>query len=165
MTTGVWGCDPSTLRVSVAEVTPEGVIRWDTLRLPRKQSPAAWFHACHQELELWLVELLVEWNEPEMFWLEEPFAGTGRTHVHPSSNRMLGVILAAVGRVLGSTPVELIGPTSWKKTAMGVGNGHLTPPEYLAWMRLNAGYTGDSQDEAAAIGVALAGARSGRELG
>jgi hypothetical protein len=171
----VWGVDPSTLRMSFGAVIPEYAlavppheparvmttappeIRWATVSLPRKVEPlSAWFGLSFAWTGEEILRLRGEWGEPALVLVEEPFAG-GQARVHPSSNRMLGVLLAALGSAFGHrVRVELVHPNSWKLAAMGKGRGSAKPPEYLEWAREVAGYSGELEDEAAAIGIATA---------
>jgi hypothetical protein len=157
----VWGIDASTVRVSIAAVLPiepdddYSRIEWDTLSLPSGARSVAWrFAAAHAELLPWIERMAVD-RPPMAVLLEEPF-GSGKRTVHPSSNRMLGVLLAVLGTVLGErVQVDLLGPQSWKRLALGEGRGHAGKGEVLRWAQC-AGYTGVLEDEADAIGVATA---------
>ena len=166
LTAPVWGVDPSTLRMSFAAVIPytghpqlasgRPAVEWSTVSLPRKVEPlSAWFGLAFQWTCDHVRELRAEWGEPALVLVEEPFAG-GQARVHPSSNRMLGVLLAALGYMLPRCDVQLVHPNVWKKEGLGAGRGAAKPAEYLAWAREIAGYTGDLEDEAAAIGIATA---------
>jgi hypothetical protein len=178
----VWGVDPSTLRMSFGAVIPEYAlavppheparvmttappeIRWATVSLPRKVEPiSAWLGLSFEWIRIEIFERAREWGEPALVLVEEPFGGGGKPGqkkartVHPTSNRMLGVLLAALGSAFGHrVRVELVHPNSWKLAAMGKGRGSAKPPEYLEWAREVAGYSGELEDEAAAIGIATA---------
>ena len=86
--------------------------------------------------------------------LEQPFA-KGR-NVHPSSQQMVGVVLAALGNALGTVRLGLIAPATWKKWALGEGHGFAEKDEIMEWARLQ-GYDRDFPDEADALGIATAG--------
>ena len=160
----VWGIDPSSLRVSVAAVIPGEYSSGPAVEVATKSLPKSnmgisrWYAESYAVLLPWLAELAERWP-PVLVLLEEPFSH-GKTKVHPTSNRMLGVLLAALGCALGSQVelVELIGPQSWKARGLGAGHGHAQKPEILEWARRAAGYEGDLQDEADAIGIATAAA-------
>lgn len=156
----VWGIDPSSLRISLAVVEAGAKeVHVDTRSLPKStMGLSRWYAEAHAVLLPWLVDM-AERHPPALVLLEEPFSH-GKTHVHPTSNRMLGVLLAALGRALGSPVelVELIGPQSWKAQALGAGHGHAQKPEIMEWAWSAAGYRGCLQDEADAIGIATAAA-------
>lgn len=157
----VWGIDPSTLRVSVGILEPRALaaptLSWRTCSLPRKSpDPARWFAGALGVLVPFFRGLVDAYGVPILVDVEEPFAG-GKTRVHPSSNRMIGVILAALGHVLGAqAESRLVQPNVWKSRGLGQGFGTCTPAVYTAWARDVAGYTGELEDEAAAIGIATA---------
>ena len=162
----VWGIDPSTLRVSIGMLLPTGAaprVAWETCSLPKHRSdPGVWFALCLAELEPFFHGLVERYGRPLQVGVEEPFGGGGKSGdkkprtVHPSSNRMLGVTLAALGRAVGQqTLTFLIQPNSWKRAAMGQGWGGAKPAQYLAWAQ-SVGYSGVLEDEAAGIGVATA---------
>lgn len=160
LTDPCWGIDPSSLRVSLA-VVPAGAgeVVVMTRSLPKaSMGLSRWYAESHAVLVPWLEEMAARFP-PGLVLLEEPFSH-GKSHVHPTSNRMLGVLLAALGRALGSPVelVELIGPQSWKARALGKGHGHAKKDEVMAWARDAAGYQGELQDEADAIGIATAAA-------
>lgn len=160
LTDPCWGIDPSSLRVSVAIVAPGGVdVYTETKSLPKSNMGLSrWYAESHKVLARWLADMAQLWP-PGLVLLEEPFSH-GKSHVHPTSNRMLGVVLAALGEALASPVelVELIGPQSWKARALGKGYGHAKKDEVMAWARDAAGYEGELQDEADAIGIATAAA-------
>lgn len=160
LTEPVWGVDPSTLRHSFGMLLPGEVPRvlWDTISLPLKRhaaGPADWYAAQFRTVHPFVKRLLEEHGTPAAVWVEEPFAH-GKSKVHPSSNRTLGVLLAALGFCLGAAPVELVGPMTWKALALGQGWGHASPVQYLRWAHEHAGYTGILEDEAAGIAIATA---------
>lgn len=161
----VWGVDPSTLRHSFGIVLPGAppvvapAVRWDTISLPLKRhaaGPADWYASQFRTVHPFVLRLLEEYGAPIAVWVEEPFAA-GKQHVHPSSNRTLGVLLAVLGFALGTdVAIELVQPNTWKSLAMGQGWGHAKPEQYLRWAVEHAGYTGILEDEAAGIGIATA---------
>lgn len=155
-----WGLDPSSLRVSLAVVSPGGLVDVETRSLPKSSMGLSrWYAESYATLVPWLTARAAE-RTPGLVLLEEPFSH-GKSHVHPTSNRMLGVLLAALGRALAPQRVELvelIGPQSWKARALGKGHGHAKKDEILSWARAAAGYGGELQDEADAIGIATAAA-------
>jgi Holliday junction resolvasome RuvABC endonuclease subunit len=153
----LYGIDPSTLRVAVAVLIPNGdeapAMRFDILSLPRVDGPAR-MGAAFRSLEPWFRDLEERWGTPRHVFVEQPFA-KGR-NVHPSSQQMVGVVLAAVGVAVPSARLGLIAPASWKMRALGEGHGHAEKPEIMEWARAQ-GYDRAFQDEADALGVATAG--------
>lgn len=134
----VWGADPSTLRVATGVLSPGGSgagtgLSWAIRSLGTSPDPA---RRCSGALTVLIAHyrmLVAEHGTPILVWVEEPFGG-GKATVHPSSQRMLGVVLAALGFVLGiEAVVALVGPQSWKRQALGAGRGHAKKPEVLAW--------------------------------
>jgi Holliday junction resolvasome RuvABC endonuclease subunit len=160
----VWGIDPSTKRISVAVIEPddypadESRLHVHTLSLPTGHFARRLAGALDYLLQ-WLPQLISRYGAPVCVLVEEPFGGTGQTQVHPSSNRTLGVLLAALSTCLPhSTAIELCGPGSWK--ARSVGHGRASKDDVMAWAIAACGYAGDLQDEADALGVAWAAALS-----
>jgi hypothetical protein len=153
LTEPVWGIDPSTLRIAVGIVAPGDVVRWATRSLPSATTPLALrYSGAARALVPFFRELTELYGMPARLVVEEPF-GSGQRTVHPSSNRMLGVTLACAGQVLGlQTVVSLVKPNTWKSIACG--NGAIDPAGYLRWAMSAAEYSGDLEDEAAALGVA-----------
>lgn len=149
----VFGFDPSTVRVSVGVVLRDRSVWWDTLSLPQLGTDSHRFALAYERLVPWLAGLAERWV-PKSALVEQPFA-VGR-RVHPSSQQMVGVLLAAAGWALGrGVFLDTIDPPQWKKRALGPGRGHAKPPEYMEWARSTLGYTGSLMDEAAALGVAV----------
>ena len=149
---GVWGVDPSTLRVSVAVVKAwedVGVLDWGTRSLGQFDRGARRLERAHWELVPWFEEW-AERRPPGFVLVEQPF---GR-HVHPQSYFMVGVVLAALARVV-DCPVDVCSPPEWKRMALGAGRGAADKWEIMEWARA-AGYSGSLQDEADAIGIATA---------
>lgn len=148
----VWGIDPSTVRMSVGILLPDGTARAETLSLPSGTDTHR-FSRAYEELYPFLSGL-ARVRPPRAVSVEQPFA-KGR-NVPPVSQQMVGVLMAAVGAVLPATPIDLISPPSWKARALGKGHGMAKPPEYLAWAQQELGYAGSLEDEAAALGIAVA---------
>lgn len=152
---GVWGFDPSTVRMSVA-VVQRGLEHVDTLSLPRARDNHRRYSVARRALEPFVAELASRFPPSHVF-VEQPFAKS--KHVHPSSYFVIGALLCALGDVLpAQCEIRLIDPMSWKSRALGKGRGFARPDEYMAWAREVAGYRGVIEDEAAAVGVATGGA-------
>lgn len=177
----VWGVDTSTVRMAVAgllaptmpadgwvddmERAPRLV--WDTLSLPRNTNLAARQAAAYRVLVPWLAGLGEKWGRPDVIGYEAPLAG-GNTPL--PSFYVVGVLLAAVGEVFGiAVSAEPWSPGEWKKVSTGEGyvrglpkampkaeKRRLEKARLLRWARDVAGYTGDLEDEADAVGVVTA---------
>jgi Holliday junction resolvasome RuvABC endonuclease subunit len=157
VTAPVWGIDPSTKRVSVGLVLPGHQIRVHTLSMPTGHFARRLAHG-HAALCDWLPRLINHYGAPASILIEEPFGGVGQNQVHPSSNRSLGVLLAALSWALPHTDLDLIGPGTWK--ARSVGHGRASKDDVMSWAIAACGYAGSLQDEADALGIAWAAALS-----
>jgi hypothetical protein len=156
----VWGIDPSTQRISIGRLHRLGLMDAQTLSL-EQGGP-------HRGARLArALPRLVDWFQsrtfvaPDVVALEEPFGAMfkGKRQVPVIGLEIQGMLLAALWEAFGlRTEVMLVSPPTWKKAAMGAGNGFAKPPAYLAWAREACGYAGDLEDEAAALGVATWGA-------
>lgn len=146
----VFGVDPSTKRVAIAAILPGNLARVHVLSLPTGHF-AKRLAGAHRELTLWLPRFSHAYGHPARILVEEPF-GHGQGHVHPSSNRTLGVLLAALSEAFPHSELELIQPNQWKSRS--VGHGAASKDAILAWAISACGYAGALQDEADALGVA-----------
>lgn len=93
-------------------------------------------------------ELLVISGVPTAVVVESPF---GR-FPNPSLQYAAGVILETLARMFGEA-VHALPSTQWKIATVGKGNAK--KPEVMEWAKAN-GYTGESQDEADAVCIAIA---------
>lgn len=174
----VWGLDTSTVRMSCAALIPHPVrdggpvlpgpyLVCDTLSLPRGTNLAARQAAAVRAMVPWLDGLLNRWGMPGVIGYEAPLAGT-KTPL--PSFYVVGALLVAIGEVFDSTvQVEGWSPGEWKLAATGQGYirglSKSTPRDekrraekarLLAWARDVAGYVGELEDEADAVGVVTA---------
>lgn len=178
----VWGVDPSTLRVSVAGLLGSGGVDgvpgvvWATRSLPRAETPHLRWGGAYGALDPFVDTLVQLWGRPDLVLVEQPFSGGH--HTEPASYYALAVVLAALGQLGMATDVELIDPMSWKLLATGSGYAPGLPAapkgasaaerrkvsgarrvaekaRLMEWARV-AGYTGELQDEADAVGIATA---------
>lgn len=146
----VWGIDPSTRRISCGLILPYHGPRVHTLSMPTG-------HFAHRlaagdvELRAWLPRLIATYGKPSCVLIEEPMGRTMQ-QVHPSSQRALGVLLAAVAWALPRTDIDLCVPTTWK--ARAIGHGHASKEQVLDWSRTHCQYAGSLQDEADALAIA-----------
>lgn len=153
----VWGVDPSTKLVAIACVGPDGEHvesreflkdRWHGARL-----------ADIRRVTRSLVALLAERCPPLYVFVEQPAA-----FGHPPEPQLMyavGVIQEAVFSALEFRfphPVEVrtVPIGQWKKAALG--NGAAKKPEIMRWAE-RRGHFGLLQDEADALGIAVAGQR------
>lgn len=150
-----YGIDPSTERIAVGIVLPGQRVAWATHSLGGRELPERLARA-HAELTVFFRGLRQEHGAGPCD-IEEPF-GHGRLRVHPNSQRFLGVTIAAAFAELSSR-VGLANSSTWKCDALGDGHGHAEKAEVLLWARDDLGYTGTLQDEADALGIAVALAR------
>jgi Holliday junction resolvasome RuvABC endonuclease subunit len=140
-----WGVDPGFRRISIAAIVPgrfkvrsgeveEGLPRVETLvRL--------------SEVTLKLARELSEYGQPRSIIVEQPSGKFIKPDLYYAAAAMM-LVLADFGFV------DTLPPATWKKHALGKGNAK--KPEIMEWAR-TIGYTGKSQDEADALGIARAG--------
>lgn len=143
----VWGADVSTKGMALAIVGGENPL---TLTIPfaDKARGAKRLADAHVRLHQWLPDYL-RWGDPDAVFVEQPFGKFPKA----SLEQMVGVVLCAFGQVVSAPVVEL--PVArWK--ALSVGKGNATKAEVLDWAH-SLGYRGASEDEADALGVAVAG--------
>jgi hypothetical protein len=161
-----WGVDPSTVRLSVAFVTPEGRRGVRTVPFARAGGPAR-LSEIYAQTRLFALEGWVHagFPLPGLVLVEQP---SGKME-NPNLSYAVGVIQAALYDGLYSMidrPVQIETCTSswWKKRACGRGNifkpkkRDMDPYGVLTWARQN-GYAGSSWDEADAWGIAEAARR------
>lgn len=142
----VWGCDPSTLRVSIG-VTWEGGVHAATKSFSRCKEGMRWRTFYAETLEL-AAGLVLDYP-PASVWIERP----GGAHIHPSSWQALGCVQAALCEATG-LEVGVIPVSSWKSLACG--HGGATKGQVMEWAR-RRGYGGRIEDESDALGIAVAG--------
>jgi hypothetical protein len=172
-----WGVDPSTVRLSVAYVTPEGARGVRTVPFGRVEGSARLSEIYAQTRlfalgvaeasggDLTLDPVSSEWPRPGLVLVEQP---SGKME-NPNLSYAVGVIQAALYDGLYSAlgravRIETCTSGHWKKVACGRGNlykpkrGHTFEYGVLTWARQN-GYAGCSWDEADAWGIAEAARR------
>lgn len=159
----VWGLDPSTLRLSAAVVAPEG-IWWATCSYSQAGTMERRLAAGLGELLRFLADLRDRHGAPHGVYLEEPFGGSDKPGAggriikpHPHAFYFVGLVRCALGHLFAQPEVQMISPSTWKAKALGSGHGFAKKPEIMQWAR-EVGYTGSSEDEADALGIATAGA-------
>ena len=143
----VWGLDISTKCVAVAIVRDGRGPVFDTTPLKSHLKGAQRLHAAHKSMTL-AVKTLKDPYPPDAVFVEMP-AGK---HVPPTLIHHVGVVLAALGGL--RCPVVELTVSGWKELALGQGNA--SKEKILLWA-IGEGYRGHSQDEADALGVAVAG--------
>jgi hypothetical protein len=179
----VWGLDPSTLRLSAAVVRPgefvplsasaesdprcgaPGVgVFWATCSYSQAGSMERRLAAGLGELLRFLADLRNRRGAPAGIYLEEPFGGSDKPgpggriiKPHPHAFYFVGLVRCALGHLFAQPEVQMISPSTWKARALGTGHGFAKKPEIMQWAH-EIGYTGNSEDEADALGIATAGA-------
>jgi hypothetical protein len=170
-----WGVDPSTVRLSVAYVTPEGARGVRTVPFARADGPARLSEIYAQTRRFAAVSLGPRYF-PTTPSSDDGFPWPGLVLVEQPSGKMenpnlsyaVGVIQAALYDGLYSAlgravRIETCTSGHWKKVACGMGNIYKPklkgePYGVLTWARQN-GYAGCSWDEADAWGIAEAARR------
>jgi hypothetical protein len=160
-----WGVDPSTVRLSVAYVTPEGRRGVRTVPFARAEGPAR-LSEIYAQTRSFAAEgfLYAGFPLPGLVLVEQP---SGKME-NPNLSYAVGVIQAALYDGLYSAlgravRIETCTSGWWKKRACGRGNLYKPKSrndEYrvLTWARQN-GYAGYSWDECDAWGIAEAARR------
>jgi hypothetical protein len=100
--------------------------------------------------------LVVTHGAPTHVGIEKPHA-FNLSRIPVRQYELQGIIFAALWRVVQTTEVGLVSPSSWKASAMGKGNGHAKPPAYVAWAQRTFDWAPSRErpdDEAAALGIA-----------
>jgi hypothetical protein len=175
----VWGVDPSTKRMAFAALIPPGLdveiqhdiedaeraprLRWATISLPEHKAQHVRFAAWAGRIGSFVEACRDEWGSPALVVIEQPFSSGHQTE--PVSYMALTCLLVALGLRVPSAEVLVVPPQSWKAKATGKGStGHGLPKNerrkqekarLMEWA-LEAGYVGQSQDEADACGIATA---------
>jgi Holliday junction resolvasome RuvABC endonuclease subunit len=147
----VWGVDVavSHLSIAFAELDTERVgVR--SLITGNDTREGERLGRLDRQLRIWGRQLAGEFP-PHVIFVEQP---SGRFRA-PTLVYACGVVQAALFETLG-VPVWTIPSGRWKKATVGVGNA--TKPQVRAWVD-TMGYDADSQDEADAICIAVAGRR------
>jgi Holliday junction resolvasome RuvABC endonuclease subunit len=91
-------------------------------------------------------------------WVEQPFA-FGKP-VPPVSYMVMGAIMVAAVRATSAVVEAQRSPGAWKRLALGAGFGNAKKPQIVAWARAECGYAGALEDEADALGIAVAASRA-----
>lgn len=142
-----WGIDPSTVRISVAVVDPNGE-KWQVRTHSFTRHPARSLERveCIRRETDQFLRTLAHVFLPAFVLVEEP----GGKWVEPQLQYAVGAILSCVP-IVG--PGTLVPVSTWK--LHGLGHGATKKPEILRWAR-RKGYEGNLQDEADALGIAFA---------
>lgn len=151
----IWGVDPSTLRVAVATITPDGLRGAETCSFPRLDNVPRLVQIRRRTYAA--AALLAELIPPGLIVVEKP-AGFG-DRPSPELAYAAGVIVCALAEAAPAATVELIESAKWKKVSCGYGAIKKPKPtdpgpyRVLAWAQ-TLGYDGSSWDEADAMGIA-----------
>jgi hypothetical protein len=166
-----WGVDPSTTRVAVAYVGPDGSRGVRTAPFARIEGPARLSEIYAQTRLFVAGDAATFFPVPGVVLVEQP---SGKSE-NPNLSYAVGVVLAAVydglreayGRAVA---LETVVSGHWKKVACGRGNVYKPTKKALGrsplfedygvavWAREN-GYDGTSWDECDALGIAVAASR------
>lgn len=152
--TGWAGVDPSTKRCAIATITPDGERRVETVSFPTRVEGAERLQAIYEGVQALWTEI---GSRTAYVAVEQP-SGAKQ---NPQLVYAVGVTLAAVASVdcLEAPVIETVPSSTWKKRVCGSGAIRKPKPagpeEYavLMWAR-EAGYEGDSWDEADAWAIA-----------
>lgn len=158
---GWWvGVDPSTQRVAIASVSPEGLRGVSTGSFPSRRGGRRLAVILYETRRL-MRSLVDAGVEPGVIVVEQPSGKTPNLQLVYAT----GVIMAAVAEVCPGAVAETVPSSTWKKVACGRGNIYKpkrergspapVPEDYavLGWAR-GLGYRGWSWDEADAMGIA-----------
>jgi hypothetical protein len=168
-----WGVDPSTTRVAVAYVAPDGSRGVRTAPFARVEGPGR-LSEIYRETHRFALDLCGPVSWPGVVLVEQPGGEHRNYELFYATGVIVAAIDAAVHKVTGHHPrIEMVVPSWWKARACGSGaikKTHRVPgrksPVYLPleeygvmkWARAN-GYKGMSWDEADALGIAVAASR------
>lgn len=150
-----YGVDPSTLRIAIATVTPEGLRGSDIASFPKLQG-APRLVAIRRDTYALACELVAA-IPPGVIVVEKP-SGFG-SRPSPELSFAGGAIMCALQEAAPEAHVELVENTSWKRIVCGSGAIKKPKPtdgvEYpvLLWAR-DHGYDGVSWDIADAMAIA-----------
>lgn len=141
-------------------VIPGGRAIAETLSLTQGDSIGERLALAEDAMVDWLDWLVNTHGRPTHVGLEKPHA-FNLQRIPVRQYELQGAILAALWRVFGprddDVEVGLVSPSSWKASAMGRGNGHARPPEYVRWAARTFDWAPSRErpdDEAAALGIA-----------
>jgi len=160
-----WGVDPGTYRIAIAS-TVGGGSYVETHSFPRTEGLARLGDILEATKEF-AADFAIDHYAPGFILVEQPSGQNPNLELVYA----VGVIIAALQEACPGARIETMPPMSWKKLATGRGNLPKTDPEtkkpwkdrerygVLRWAREN-GYTGDSWDEADALGIAEAARRT-----
>jgi Holliday junction resolvasome RuvABC endonuclease subunit len=152
-----WGVDPSTQRVSIAVVTPDGQ-RDVAVRSFGTYKEGERLHHIYRETGEFAGKLVRAWHGlPGFVWVEQPFAF--KHPVPPVSYMVQGVIMAALYAATGAVVESCKPPATWKSLA--VGNGNANKAAVMEWAHLN-GCPSGLQDDCDAWAIAEAARRTVR---
>lgn len=154
-----WGVDPSTLRVSVASVSSEGVRGVSTVSFPSLKGVGRLGRV--YSLTRGSARELAEVVRPGVIVVEQPSGKVQNLQL----TYAVGVIMAALAGAAPWAQLVTVNSMTWKSVACG--HGHIYKPKkergsaapvpeaygVLPWAR-SMGYVGSSWDEADAWGIA-----------
>lgn len=145
----VWGIDPAVSRLAFAFAPVDGgSIEVETLHTATDATEGERLGLLDRQVRIAARQLAGSYP-PAVVWVEQP---SGRWR-NLTLAYAVGVVQAALYEAL-QVPVWTIPASAWKLRTVGVGNA--TKPQAMAWVR-RLGVEVDGQDEADAVGIAVAG--------
>ena len=142
----------STKAVAVAVVSKGVVVDARTLALEQARTPQLRLARAVQDLAPWFERMVGPPGDPRLVVVEQPFG----KNVHPQSYYMVAAVLVALVAAVGATvDVRMLPPSKWKLLAWD--HGGLGKDDLM--VRAREKWPVDNQDEADAVGIALAAAR------
>lgn len=149
MTEFVWGIDVSTTRLAFAFASLDTTaVKVETLITRTEEREGARLGLLDRQLRIF-GRLRGAMYPPACVWVEQ---ASGRFQA-PQLLYAIGVIQAALAETL-PCPVWTVPSSAWKKRSVGRGNA--SKEQIAAWAE-SSGYEFEGQDEADAIGIAVAG--------
>jgi Holliday junction resolvasome RuvABC endonuclease subunit len=143
-----WGLDCSTKCIALCVYDGDRFEHWPTIRFQPVHKGAQRLAHAHALLTPWLFDAS-HWTPPDAVFVEQPAGKFPK----PTLEHMVGVVLMTVAEVT-TAPVLTLPVPQWKH--MSIGKGNASKEQLMEWAR-ERGYEGDSQDEADALGIAVAG--------
>jgi hypothetical protein len=145
----VWGIDPSTKRAAITTLDPTGAdgpprMRVASAEFPELDMGARRMTAATIAVRDLALVLLEGAAPPALVYVEQPFGGGGKGSklIRPNPQQYFNVAAIQIGLGLAlprSTRIDLVGPPTWKSTAMGAGQGFAKKGAILRWAR-SVGY-------------------------
>ena len=145
----VWGCDPALGRLAFAFAAVDSdTVEVETLTTRTTETEGARLGLLDRQVRIYSRQAAGRFP-PAVVWVEQ---ASGR-YQQPQLLYAIGALQAALFEAL-AVPVWTVPSSAWKKRTVGVGNA--TKPMVRGWVN-RLGVAVESQDEADAVCIALAG--------